>query len=208
MLFEFLEQMTDSVNHARLYRIAESQAGYFTARQAVAAGMARSTLSHHARRGGRFERVGWGVYRLGQFPSSPYEHVVANWLSLQDPDAVVSHESGLELYDLSDVIPGEVHFTVPRTERWRRRRPGVRLHFASSPVPESERRTVLGLPVTSVERTILDYAQDRGQPEQVALAIAQALSRGLTTRRRLRAAADKRPTRIRTLLERAIEEAG
>ncbi|MGH2903493.1 MAG: type IV toxin-antitoxin system AbiEi family antitoxin domain-containing protein [Solirubrobacteraceae bacterium] len=187
--------------------MAEAQAGFFTARQAADAGMARSTLSQHARRDGRFERVAQGVYRLRRFPSSPHEHVVASWLSLGDPDAVVSHESALELHDLSDVIADEVHLTVPRSARWRRRRPGMRLHFASQPVLARERQPVLGLPVTTVERTIADYIQDAGQPEQAEMAVAQAMRRGLSTASRLRAAAEDRSERVRSLIERAIEQA-
>ncbi len=47
-----------------------------------------------------------GLYRLRHFPSSPHEHIVATWLSLHQTPAGVSHESALELYNLSDVIPG------------------------------------------------------------------------------------------------------
>ena len=71
------------VDHNQLYATAESQSGYFTASQALEAGMDRSTLSHHARPGGRYERVGRGVYRLRHFPTSPLEHVVAAWLPLR-----------------------------------------------------------------------------------------------------------------------------
>lgn len=66
---------------------------------------AGSTLRHHARPGGRYERVRRGLYRLRHFPTSPHEHVVAAWIPLRDAGAVVSHESALELYELSDVIP-------------------------------------------------------------------------------------------------------
>jgi predicted transcriptional regulator of viral defense system len=197
--------MHDQMDDFRLYRIAESQAGYFTAQQAVEAGMTRSTLSHHARRGGRYERVAWGVYRLRQFPTSPHEHVVAAWLSLRDPRAVVSHQSALELHELSDVVADEVHLTVGRTGRWRGGRRGIRLHFPTKPIPASDRITVMGLPVTSVERTIADHAQEGGQPEQVELAVAEALARGLTTRRRLRTATEDRSARVRAALERALD---
>lgn len=195
------------IDHERLYRVAEAQAGFFTTRQASQAGMTRSTLSHHAGPGRRFERVAQGVYRLRQFPSSPHEHVVARWLSLGGPDAVVSHASALELHDLSDVIADEVHLTVPRSARWRRRRPGTHLHFASQPVAAHEQQHVLGLPVTSVERTIVDYIQDAGQPEQAEMAVHQAIAKGLTTAPRLRAAAAERSGRVRELIERAIEQA-
>ena len=42
------------VDHDHLYATAESQSGYFTAGQALEVGMDRSTLSHHARPGGRY----------------------------------------------------------------------------------------------------------------------------------------------------------
>src|SRR5688572_15875617 len=119
--------VSDRVDHDGLYLIAESQAGYFTAEQALGVGMDRSTLRHHARPGGRYERFRRGLYRLRHFPSSQHEHVVAAWLVLPSP-AVVSHESALELYELSDVIPNAVHITLPRAKRGQRARPGVRFH--------------------------------------------------------------------------------
>ena len=69
--------MTDRIDHDGLYRVAESQAGHFTTEQALATGMDRSTLRHHARPGGRYERVRRGLYRLRYFPSIPHEHIVA-----------------------------------------------------------------------------------------------------------------------------------
>jgi hypothetical protein len=44
----YLPLMSDRIDHDSLYRLAESQAGYFTAEQALQAGMDRSTLLHHA----------------------------------------------------------------------------------------------------------------------------------------------------------------
>ncbi|MGA2928919.1 MAG: type IV toxin-antitoxin system AbiEi family antitoxin domain-containing protein [Solirubrobacteraceae bacterium] len=200
--------MSDGIDHDGLYRLAEAQAGYFTAQQALAVGMDRSTLRHHARRGGRYERVRRGLYRLRHFPSSPHEHVVATWLSLSaTTPAVVSHESALELYDLSDVIPSAVHISVPRIKRGQRSRPGVRFHTLQQPPAPPEIRPLLGMPVTTPERTIVDSLQTGTQPEQIELAVHQALERGLTTPRRLRAAAAERPARVRSLIEHALAEA-
>ena len=53
---------------------------------------------------------------------------MAAWLPLRGNGAVVSHESALELQNLSDVIPKAVHLTVPRSGRGIRPRAGVRLH--------------------------------------------------------------------------------
>lgn len=197
--------MSDKVDHDGLYRVAESQAGYFTAEQALEAGMDRSTLVHHARPGGRYERVRRGLYRLRHFPSSPHEHVVAAWLDLPSP-AVVSHESALELYDLSDVIPNAVHITLPRAMRGRRPRPGVRFHTLAHPPGPNETRRVNGVLTTTPERTIVDSLEAGTQPDQIELAVQQALERGLTTPRRLRAAAAGRPIRVRTFIDRLLTE--
>jgi predicted transcriptional regulator of viral defense system len=197
--------MSDRVDHDGLYRIAESQAGYFTTEQALDAGMDRSTLRHHARPGGRYERVRRGLYRLRHFPSSPREHVVAAWLDLPSP-AVVSHESALELYDLSDVIPNAVHITLPRAKRGQRARAGVRFHMLSLPPGPDEIRRVDGVLTTTPERTIIDSLETGTQPEQIELAIQQALERGLTTPRRLRAAAADRSNRVQTFVDRFLTE--
>jgi predicted transcriptional regulator of viral defense system len=192
------------VDHEGLYRLAESQAGYFTARQAVDSGMDRSTLRHHTRPDGRYHRVRRGLFRLRQFPSSPHEHVMAAWLPLRDADAVVSHESALELLDLSDVIPNAVHLTLPRSERGQRRRDGVQLHFPNSYPSKKETRQILGLPVTGPERTIFDALRGGTQPEQIEMAIRQALDRGITTPRRLRAAASISSDRAVKLVEASL----
>ncbi len=196
------------IDHEGLYRLAEAQAGYFTTQEAVGCGMDRSTLRHHARPGGRYERVRRGLYRLRQFPSTPHEHVVAAWLPLRQAEAVVSHESALELHDLSDVIPDAVHLSLPRSERGQRRRSGVQLHALNRPPKGSEVTYVGALPVTNPARTIVDLLETGAQPEQVEMAIQQALARGLTTPRRLAAAAEAHPARIRSFIERNLDRTG
>lgn len=196
--------MYDVIDHDGLYRTAEAQAGYFTAQQAIAAGMDRSTLRHHARPGGRYERVRRGLYRLRHFPSSPHEHVVAAWLGLRGAGAVISDESALELYELSDVIPAAIHISLPRAKRGQRPRPGVRFHTLERPPGPSEVRTVHGIVVTTPERSIVDSLASGTQPEQIEMAIRQALDRGLTTPRRLRRAAEGRSSRVRAFIDAAL----
>ncbi|MEZ4479948.1 MAG: hypothetical protein R3B97_02190 [Dehalococcoidia bacterium] len=190
--------------HDQLYRIAEGQAGYFTAAQAVEAGMDRATLRHHARPGGRFERVQRGLYRLRHFPSSPHEHVVAAWLPLRPAGAVVSHASALDLYGITDVIPTAVHLSVSRGKRGVRPRAGVKVHTLERPLEASEVREVAGIDVTTPERALVDALEDGAQPEQIELGIRQAVDRGLTTPRRLREAAAGRSARVRAAIADAL----
>jgi predicted transcriptional regulator of viral defense system len=163
----------------RLFSVAESQAGYFTTAQAQRAGYSRGLVAHHAK-AGAFERVRSGVYRLTRFPGSPREDLYVAWLEA-GPRAVVSHDSALELYGLSDLLPAEAHLTLPRTSS--RRRSGIRMHTTRL---ESSDITVRdGLPVTTVARTITDVARSGGASELIAQAIHEALDRGLVVQEEL-----------------------
>lgn len=158
-----------------LYEIAEAQAGYFTAQQAREVGFSWERLSSNAKRG-KFLRVSHGIYRLAQFPSSPFEDLFVAWLRT-GPDSVVSHESALALFSLSDVLPSEVHVIVPRTASRRRR--GIRLHTNRLDPDEVTRRE--GLPVTTVARTIADVIMSGLATEQIHQGIHDAIRLGLTT---------------------------
>lgn len=199
--------MHDQPNHEGLYRLAEEQAGYFTTAQAAEYGFSRALLAHHARPGGRFERVDHGLYRVRLFPSSPQDEIVAAWVAVGPDVAVVSHESALELYDLSDVMPSAVHLTVPRKDRWRKASPWIRLHTTSEPLEGADVERRGGVRVTSPERTLLDVAKSGIGPEQLQLAIRQALERGLVTAGSLRRSAERYGGRARAVVERTVEPA-
>src|SRR5579859_7679412 len=111
-------------NHQHLYELAEPQAGYFTSAQAQAAGFSRPLIAYQTR-AGRFRHVAHGLYRLAQFPHSPFEDLYVAWLRAGS-SAVISHESALAVYGLSDHLPSRTHLIVPRTAS--RRRPGLHLH--------------------------------------------------------------------------------
>jgi predicted transcriptional regulator of viral defense system len=192
----------DSTAMDRLYDLAAPQGGYFTARQAAAAGVSRQTLSYHATDGGSLERVGPAVYRLRRFPEPSHGHVIAGWLALARADAVVSHDSALELLDVSDLIADQVHVTLPREKRGLAVPSDVRAHYTVRPPGRAERQRVAGVPVTSVERTLADLLRTGGWTEQIDLAVQQSIRRGLTTARKLRAAL---PAKWQPRLESALE---
>lgn len=202
-----IEGMNDTTAATRpdseaLFATATEQAGYFTAAQARAAGYSWPLLSYHAKRG-RFVRVARGLYRLRDYPSSPREELIAAWLRLA-PDAAISHDSALDVLDLSDIIPGSIHLTVPRARRRLARQSGVSTHTTTRPLGSADVFTREGLRMTTPARTIVDVAESGAAPEQVIEAIRQAIERGLTTPARLRAAARSRGSRIRSLIERAL----
>ena len=93
---------------------------------------------------------------------------------------MVSHQTALSLHGLSDVLPAQVHLTLP--DAWRRRfrvHAGVVLHADVAP----EERAWFGpVPATSASRTLSDCAKSGLSPELLRQAAQQALRRGLVTR--------------------------
>ena len=167
---------------ARLQKESYDQGGYFTAEQARMHGVSRQLLDHHVR-GGRFERIRRGLYRVTGFPRGEHDEIREKWLAVGSDNAVVSHQSALALHDLSDNIPNAVHVLVPRRLRGLRRPTGVVVHTTKddAPIPIVWRE---GIAVTPPARSIVDAA-DQLQPEQLEMAVRQALERGLLTRRQL-----------------------
>jgi len=184
----------------RIYAVAERQAGYFTTVQARQAGFSQPQLTYYVRRG-RFRRVKWGIYRLALFPSSPHEDLYVAWLEA-GPNAVISHDSALALYDLSDVLPNEIHLTIPRSAS--RRHVGLALH--TNQLGPGDVTTIVGLPVTTVPRTIADVAASGLADELVLQAIQQAVQQGLATADSLLAYAHRRGGRMRILVDQALKE--
>ena len=82
----------------------------------------------------------------------------------------------------------------------------MRIHYPREPLADEEVRRVHGLPTTSPERTILDSLETGTQPEQIEMAVHQAVERVLTTPKRLRAAAGGRAATVRDAVERLLRE--
>jgi predicted transcriptional regulator of viral defense system len=198
------DTIKNAPDHACLFAVASQQHGYFTAQQARTCGFGFELLAYHTRQG-RFIRVHRGIYRLRDYPSSAQEEVVAAWLAVGKDKSVVSHASALDLLDLSDIIPNAVHLTVPRSTRHLPDLPGVQIHTTTRPLTPQDLTHREGIRLTSVARTIADAAEAGSGPEQIELAIDQALQRGLTTRKRLEMAASDRSQRVQDLIQRAIE---
>lgn len=164
----------------RLFETAAGQSGYVTTRQAAEAGYSTHLLRKHIH-AGRVTRPQRGIYRLVHFPVGEHEELVTAWL-WSEQAGVVSHQTALSLHGLSDVLPAQVHLTLP--EAWRRRRfrvpAGVVLHHAD--VGPEERSWFGPVPATSASRTLSDCAKSGLSPELLRQAAQQALRRGLVTR--------------------------
>ncbi len=93
----------------------------------------------------------------------------------------MSHGSAAWLWGLTRKPPAEVEVSV--VGRNCRSRPGLRVHRWQA-LEQRDRALRRGIPVTSPERTFVDFALD-ADPEELELALAEGRSLGLVTDRKL-----------------------
>src|SRR5881296_2465622 len=118
----------------RLFEIAEAQQGFFTTKQAKAAGFAENTHPYDVQVA-NWIREHRGIYRLALFPLADRPDLVlwALWSRQrnEEVEGVYSHHTALSLYDLSDLNPAKLHMTVPADFRRSSAIPGILvLHYA------------------------------------------------------------------------------
>jgi predicted transcriptional regulator of viral defense system len=147
-----------------------------------------------------------GLYRLPEVPVSEHDDLIrlSLWSRGRDgePQAVVSHETALGIFELGVLLPKRVHLTVPPTFRKLPPR-GVALHRASITETDVEERA--GFRVTSAARTVLDIAVENSVPqEQLEKIVREALDRGLLRRAVLvaKGSVNAMPTRLAEALRR------
>lgn len=192
---------------AELFKLADQQAGYFTASQAKALGFSDRVQHHHKIQGNWLE-AGWGLYRLRDYPHSENEDLVRLSLWSRNKQgqvqAVVTHDTALRLYGLSDWMPSQYHLTVPPGFR-KQPLEGVVLHKAI--VEESDFEDHGNYWVTTPLRTLLDLAGDGFSLEHLEVAVQQALQRGLVRRRVLENALPQFPDATQPLIRQALKQA-
>jgi predicted transcriptional regulator of viral defense system len=162
--------------YLRVHEIALDQYGYFTAEQAIKAGVSRSALNNMRVRG-TVDRIAHGVYSDTLVPPSPLGSYMAATLWPAGVRGVVSHQTVLALLDLSDVSPDKIHLTVPLEFRVRRTVPKQYILHHDRLEP-SEIASFEGIPVTTVARAIRDCHRTNMGPALVRQAIEDAQRTG------------------------------
>ena len=162
----------------QLFELADAQAGYFTAHQALDLGYAYPTQHHH-QRVGHWQRAGHGLYRLTAYPITEHEQLaqLTLWSRTRagETQAVVSHDTALSLHGVSDLLPEQLHLTVPCG--FRKPAPvGVVLHVGTLRPEEVETRH--GFSMTTLERTLLDLAEEGRHVDLLEQAIEVAAAQG------------------------------
>jgi very-short-patch-repair endonuclease len=181
-----------------LVRLAERQYGVVAWWQLAPRGVPRWVVDRELARG-HLLPLHRGVFAVGHRVLTYRGRWMAATLAC-GADAVLSHHAAAALHDLRPVPQGAIDVTAPT----RRRRAGIRTH--ESPVPAGQRTEIDRIPVTSLERTLLDYAE-QATPRQLRNALDAAERRNVLDLRRLsRLIADSHGRRGLKPLTRAIAQ--
>ena len=160
-----------------LYDVAEDQMGFVTTAQAAENGVHPMTLVMMTNRGA-LERVSRGVYRLVDFPVQPLTQYMQATLWPYGKPGVLSHETALSLYELSDADPQKVHITVPRGFRIQRKCPPY-LVIHPQDLPTGDVTRLERLPITTPARTIRDCIRANIGPALLVQAVDKAHRHGM-----------------------------
>jgi predicted transcriptional regulator of viral defense system len=159
----------------RLFEVATSQYGYVTGADARALGAPVERLSTMAARG-TLVHVSTGVYRFPAFPVSRLDQFMEATL-WPHGRGVLSHATALDLHELCDVNPAEIHVTVGPRFRTNRKVPPV-LHLHRRALAERDVMAHEGLAIVTPRRAILDGIEQHLGNELIDQAIETARARG------------------------------
>lgn len=168
----------------QLFRTADSQQGYFTTEQLREAGFDATNVTYHVR-AGNWVRAYRGIYRLANYPATEQSDLVlwSLWSRNRNelPQGVYSHQTALRVYELSDLMPAQLHMTVPPGFRRSLMTPtSIQLHHGR--VRPQEVETMQGYSVTRPLRAIQDLISDNSVSKDVLRqALEDAMRQGLVT---------------------------
>lgn len=162
--------------------LAGRQHGVVTRVQLIHAGCTPAAIKHRVREG-RLHQLHRGVYAVGHTKLTQDAAFAAAVFACGE-GAVLSHRSAIEHWKMRGKNGGPVHVTVPCGGKLRR---GIVIHRGT---PEAT--TLRGIPVTTVPRTILDFARV-AKPAEVARAINEAKLRNLAGAAAIRKLPDDYP---------------
>ncbi len=172
-------------NEKRLLEIASDQEGYFTAKQALGVGYSYR-LQHYHKSKGHWIEAGRGIYRLAAYPNSNFEDLIrwSLWSFNRKgiPQAVVSHDTALSVYEMSDLMPSKIHITVPPLFR---KDSGNLLILHKGIVRPEDVHKKHGFLITTPLRTIYDEAEGDLSLDHLEQAIRDGLRSGKIMRKDL-----------------------
>jgi predicted transcriptional regulator of viral defense system len=155
--------------YVQLAELANEQYGFLTPDDARRLGIDPINLVRMAERG-QLKRRANGIYRFALAAASPLDSFMEAVLWPRGMRGVLSHETALNIYELSDVLPGKVDVTVPRAHRIRRAAPPhCRIHHED--LRANQITAHQGIPIVKPAHAVRQGHRARLAPALLAQAI-------------------------------------
>ncbi len=174
----------------RTLELFRHQAGVLSRAQAKALGLSERQIDHRIS-SGDWIVVRRGIYRHALFEVGP---TMALWALTLNGNGYISHRYAARLHGLEPELRAAPELTVRSGTHVRF--PDVRIH-ESTQVRTADLCTIDGLPVSGVERTIMDVAAVEHRRWWILALIDSALRKGLTDDAKLQACLKKHARRGR-----------
>lgn len=163
-------------NYNRLAMIAADQQGLVATADAREAGIDPHRLVDMERRG-TIERVARGLYRFPLLGPNPELGQLAEATLWADRRGTLSHDTALDLFELCDINPAQIHITIPTAYRLQKPVPKLyRIHRGD--LEKGERTFYEGIPIVTPYRAIAEGIETGVRADLLRQAIDTARRRG------------------------------
>ena len=126
----------------------------YTTKQARKHKVSPQLLSHYVKTH-KLSRLSHGVYAFKDSIGFDFFSLLKEKL-ICVPHAIIGLESALKIYGLTDEIPDRIHLIVPVSNVPKRKLKNVKLHQMRDDLYKKHIKIIKDLPVSSLERTIID----------------------------------------------------
>ncbi len=150
----------------------------FTVAQAKKVGVSRQLLAHYVKKA-FIERVSYGVYRFVETKTIDFESTLKEIMTII-PYGVIGLKTALRIYDLTEELPDKIDIIVPKENVPKRALKDVKLYRVKKNLYKKYVINVRGLPVTSIERTIIDLLRCNEPLSSILEIIRAAQVRGIS----------------------------
>ena len=205
----------NKTRHTSAIEELSASEGVFTTAQAERLGIPRNVIAK-ACEAGRLVRIVHGAYRMAGVPASQLDDLAALW-KLTDPSKMthermqagewdgvtVAGSTAASILGIGDFYLSPYRILAPRRINSR----NAEARFGIRGVPRDDVSFVEGVPVTKIERTLVDLVLDGEDPSLVENALADARTKGFDRGRLERLAAEtKASAKERKTMERIFNK--
>lgn len=131
----------------------------FTAACAKKHKISHQHIEYYLKRG-IIQRISHGVYIFTDAQSPDFEFIIKEKL-MAFPRAIVGLKTALRLYDLIEELPSDIDLLVSSENVPKRKMEDVVLHRVKEKILRRGVVNLRGIPVTSIERTIIDLLREK-----------------------------------------------